>query len=911
MVNQPDISVWSSATNQITLRQSDVLGAGGEGAVYDVRSHPDFVAKIYHTNRRTDAVIDKLDVMISYPPLTEDAQTGHLFVAWPSHLLYDTASDVIGFLMPKVDKTHSLFEYYNPALRHRRAPEIHYANLCSVAKSLATALDRLHGQGYVVGDINESNAYITENEHVTLIDSDSFQITDYQTTPHTIYRCVVGKPEYTPPELQGVSFADVDRNIHHDRFALAVIIYQLLMEGTHPFRGVYTGPGDPPGIETYISQGYFLHGASRRVPLRPMPNAVEWDTLHEDIRALFRECFDDGHTNPQARPAPREWVDALDQAMRDLKQCNRNRSHWYFDKQASGIAACTWCERVAHIGIESFPAHPGAQTFIPPTPPIQQPTPTQPRTPTTPQPTPTQPRQTTLPRPALPRNMGGGRFRWLVILFGLLVIVFWGGPGSARPLWLRLAGVAVGVWLVIVLFNVVISGIAGGITGIGEALTLFGEDTGPPIAPVVIIAPTDTPTNTPTPIPATPTVVAPAPPNTPIAAVVLPTNTPIPTDTPTHTPAPTDTPTPWPTFTTSPTSTATHTPSPIPTHTPLPTNTPTPLPTLTPTPLPTSTHTPLPTSTPTPSPCLHFGPGANLNRCDLSGRDFRGFDLTGANLAYADLTGVNFKDAVLTNATIAGASVEGIDLTNVDLSATDISGIRSFNKATLVKAIFPAGAQLAEATFTDADLSRSSLVGANLAGVDFTRANLYRADLTMAVLTDANFRRANLKDATIDGANLQRANLESADFTDIAFDINPDFRGADLRNASFFKAYLNGVDFSGADLEEARFNRAQLQSAVFDNAALSEAEMTDAHIQGARFVNADVSDADFSESDLSNASFQGANIQDAKFAEADLTGANFSGAQNADKAIFSETTCSDGTTSDNCYTEGKLHGIRP
>ena len=247
MVNQPDISVWSSATNQITLRQSDVLGAGGEGAVYDVRSHPDFVAKIYHSNRRTSAVIDKLDVMISYPPLTEDAQTGHVFVAWPSHLLYDTASDVIGFLMPKVDKTHSLFEYYNPALRHRRAPEIHYANLCSVAKSLATALDRLHGQGYVVGDINESNAYITENEHVTLIDSDSFQITDYQTTPHTIYRCVVGKPEYTPPELQGVSFADVDRNIHHDRFALAVIIYQLLMEGTHPFRGVYTATRRPAG----------------------------------------------------------------------------------------------------------------------------------------------------------------------------------------------------------------------------------------------------------------------------------------------------------------------------------------------------------------------------------------------------------------------------------------------------------------------------------------------------------------------------------------------------------------------------------------------------------------------------------------------------------------------------------------
>ena len=88
-----------------------------------------------------------------------------------------------------------------------------------MAKSLATALDGLHGRGYVVGDINESNAYISDAEQVTLIDSDSFQVTDFQTTPPTIHRCLVGKPEYTPPELQGKSFAETDRNVNHDRFA--------------------------------------------------------------------------------------------------------------------------------------------------------------------------------------------------------------------------------------------------------------------------------------------------------------------------------------------------------------------------------------------------------------------------------------------------------------------------------------------------------------------------------------------------------------------------------------------------------------------------------------------------------------------------------------------------------------------
>jgi len=389
--------------------------------------------------------------------------------------------------------------------------------------------------------------------------------------------------------------------------------------------------------------------------------------------------------------------------------------------------------------------------------------------------------------------------------------------------------------------------------------------------------PTHTPVSTSTPLPPT---------NTPVP----PTNTPIP---PTNTPEPTNT------------STATATSSPIATHTPLPTSTPTPIPTAT----HTASPTPIPTHTPV--PCVHFGPGADLNRCDLSGRDFRGFDLTGANLSYANLEGTNFKDAILTNATIAGASLEGIDLTNVDLSTTDISGIQSFNKATLLKAVFPPNTDLAEATFVDTDLSRSSLVGANLEKADFTRAVLYSANLNQAVLIDANFRRANLKGVFLNGANLQRANLAAADFSEIYFDVNPDFRGADLRNANFHKAVLDGVDFSGARLDEAKFNRAELNGATFVNAKLNEAEMKDAAAQGARFNGADVSDATFSESDLTNASFHGADIEDAKFSEADLTGANFSAALNADKAIFDDTICSDGTTSSNCYFEGRLRGIRP
>ena len=881
MTSQGGMHVWSQTTGLIILRPDDELARGGEGVVYKIASHPDLVAKIYHPNEDKAYETNKLKVMTDRPPQVRDAQTGHLFVAWPSALVYDarTRSEVIGFLMPRVEKTGSLFDYYTPKRRRREAPQIHYYNLCSVARSLATALSRLHEGQYVVGDINAANAYITEYEQATLLDADSFQVTDMSADPWEIYRCTVGVPEYTAPELQGISFDDVNRTIYSDRFALAVIVYQLLMEGAHPFSGIYTGAGEKPSKEACISRGYFAHSAARDVPLTPAPGALPWETLPEEIRELFLRCFDSGHATPHERPAPWEWESALDEAINSTAQCSANTSHWYF----SNNSACIWCARHQATRIDPFPYHPDARPGLPsgetaPVPPASEPK-------TAPASATAEELRAIIQEEMANTPVSQPRRRRQVLVWSLLIVA-----SAAFAIFFALSN-PVGA----------IPSPPPGAPPVQPAQP--AQPQAPALAVAPIILPTDTPTIAPT---HTRTL-----PNTPIAAAIVPTNTPIPTYTPTHTPVPTATPMPRSTFTPSATSTPTATSSPTPTHIPWPTNTATP--TSTPTPIPTATHTASPTPLPThtPVPCVHFGPGVDLNRCDLSGRDFRGFDLTGANLSYANLAGTNFTDAILTNATIAGASIEGIDLTNVDLTTTDISGIQSFNKATLLKAVFPPNADLAEATFVDADLSRSSLVGANLEKADFTRAALYRANLNQAVLSDANFRRANLIGVFLNGANLQRANLASADFSEIYFDINPDFRGADLRNANFYKAILNGVDFSDARLDEAKFNGAELNGATFVNTNLNEAEMKDAVAQGARFDGADTSDANFSESKLINANFHGADVEDAKFSEADLTGANFSLALNADQAIFDDTVCPDGSTSSSCYFEGKLHGIRP
>lgn len=92
---------------------------------------------------------------------------------------------------------------YHPAARKRNFPNFTYRHLCTVAINIAIAVNTVHGRNYVIGGITESSILIDDHGLVTLIDTGSVQVID--PSDRTICRNPVGKPEYTPPELQGHS----------------------------------------------------------------------------------------------------------------------------------------------------------------------------------------------------------------------------------------------------------------------------------------------------------------------------------------------------------------------------------------------------------------------------------------------------------------------------------------------------------------------------------------------------------------------------------------------------------------------------------------------------------------------------------------------------------------------------------
>jgi tetratricopeptide (TPR) repeat protein len=330
------------------------LAQGGEGEIF-LTADRSLVAKVYHEGKMTPEAEQKLRAMLANPPHDSMRVQGRVSIAWAVDLV--TVNGIVkGYTMPllekakdehlsnpaaNVSKCRDLVDFYNPSTRRKKFPWFHYGYLIKTARNIAIVTDSLHAKGYAIGDVNESNILVALDTIVTFVDTDSFQVPGNGKN----FRCQVGKPEYTPPELQGVSFKEIDRTQAHDLFGLGVLIFQLLMQGQHPFAGKYQGQGETPEVKDRIKAGHFPHG-NKQVPYAPIPLAPAFTILPLRLQELFIQCFEGGHNAPARRPTAEEWNKALGAADRELKQCSVNEHHFY----AQHLSPCPWCEMSQRFG---------------------------------------------------------------------------------------------------------------------------------------------------------------------------------------------------------------------------------------------------------------------------------------------------------------------------------------------------------------------------------------------------------------------------------------------------------------------------------------------------------------------------------------------------------------------------------
>lgn len=307
--------LFNSRNEPISLGKE--IGRGGEGIVSEVVGKLGLVAKHYVRALSPDKQ-QKLRSMISIG----DGKLREV-TAWPLDTLHSHAGGpVCGFMMPHIANRIPIHELYSPNSRKQKYPDLGWNFLVYAARNIAFAFDIIHQNGIVVGDVNYNLVMIGSDCHVRLIDCDSFQLTIGPTT----YTCDVGVPEYTAPELQGASFAGKTRTVNHDLFGMAVLIFQTLMLGRHPFAGVYEAAD--LSLQQHIERhDYFYSKNAIARGLGIPPGALSTEVFSERIAETFERTFSkDAIQN--GRPSATEWLNELESFTKTLTTCSLNRRHF-------------------------------------------------------------------------------------------------------------------------------------------------------------------------------------------------------------------------------------------------------------------------------------------------------------------------------------------------------------------------------------------------------------------------------------------------------------------------------------------------------------------------------------------------------------------------------------------------------
>lgn len=391
------------------LRLGPMLKSGGAGSIHRLPESPHQVAKIYHRHVDLSDYEHKVEAMLALSPELPDIVDGaqrYVQIAWPQSTLRDPRGRFVGFLMPTVDvKATSELETILQERQARAAglPTGLGAKI-TLAANLAAVVGELHRRGHHVVDLKPVNLrFYPKSLYMAMLDCDGFSIRGQDkrfTAPQFT-------PDYLAPEFQRGGLTDEGEE-SQDRFALAVVVFQLLNFGIHPFTGRPANDRVPTDIPGRIAAGCYAYGERANASLAPSPVSCH-ATLPHDLRQLFDRAF---VQRGDLRPAAAEWATLLrhfaQRSSLRLVSCGRNAQHQHF--AGSSCAACTREALIAQTAQRAAGARlaaPAAAATTPWMPGSRRPAPGQPAAPKTP----LRPRWTTrTPTPARPTQVPPNRW---------------------------------------------------------------------------------------------------------------------------------------------------------------------------------------------------------------------------------------------------------------------------------------------------------------------------------------------------------------------------------------------------------------------------------------------------------------------------------------------------------------------
>jgi hypothetical protein len=168
----------------------------------------------------------------------------------------------------------------------------------------------IHASNALIGDVNAMNILVESERSVYLVDCDSYQVGRYP--------CPVGAINFVAPELQGLDLHRHIRNMEHELFAIATLLFMILMPGKPPYS--HQGGGDGAAN---IRRMHFPYALGEK-PTDGAPLGAWrlcWSHLNRPLKDAFHRTF---HADYRGKPRTtvNEWICLLKEYQEVLSRPN-------------------------------------------------------------------------------------------------------------------------------------------------------------------------------------------------------------------------------------------------------------------------------------------------------------------------------------------------------------------------------------------------------------------------------------------------------------------------------------------------------------------------------------------------------------------------------------------------------------
>jgi len=270
------------------VRLSNRLASGGEGTVYET-DQPGVLCKIYHPSRLTEGARRKIELMVT-------RRVSHPAICWPTEAVRDSQGVFRGFLMSRASGEPLGHGLFIPTVWLSKHPNWTRKDSVRLAISILEGIEYLHRMKVLLGDINPMNILVRDANSVFFVDCDSYQVEGFP--------CPVGSINFVAPEIQGQDFTRFLRTAEHELFAVATLVFMIMMPGKPP----YSHQGGADGAAN-IKKMHFPYPLGEKGSKGAPEGAWRfcWSHLNRALKEAFNASFDSA-SQGQPRVKVSDWL---------------------------------------------------------------------------------------------------------------------------------------------------------------------------------------------------------------------------------------------------------------------------------------------------------------------------------------------------------------------------------------------------------------------------------------------------------------------------------------------------------------------------------------------------------------------------------------------------------------------------